>query len=70
MLARSDVSRLVSTVTPSTSGTGRPSARAVSCADPSAARIMAAPPHVCTVSIRTSSFTADSTALATVVGMS
>ena len=61
---------LVSTVTPITSGRGRPSAAAAWVAASAAAVIMALPPEACTFTIQAPVATADLTAPATVFGMS
>ena len=68
--ARSLAPRLVSTVTPTSSGVGRPSARAVAVTDSRAAASMAGPPEACTFIIHTPRRVAAAQARATVLGMS
>ena len=63
-------SMLVSTVTPITSGRGRPSFAAAASPASAAARIIALPPEQCTLTIHAPVATADVTAPATVLGMS
>ena len=61
---------LVSTVTPMTSGFGRPIAAALVAAASAAALIITLPPQACTFTIQAPVATADCTAPATVLGMS
>ena len=61
---------LVSTVTPITSGRGRPSAAAAVVAASAAAFIIALPPEAWTLTIQAPVATADCTAPATVLGIS